>query len=140
MRHYYPGTEGTPSELLALIKQSLDDDKAGDIVTIDLEEQGALADYMVVASGTSTRHVIAMAEKLRDRLSQSGHRGLRMQGEQQGDWVVIDAGDVIVHLFRPEVRDFYAIEKMWTSRKTAGPSSTIHGMSPVLISGMRTGA
>lgn len=95
-----------------LIEQSLDADKGFDIVTIDLNET-AIADYMIIASGTSSRHVSAMAEKLKARLEIRGLKGLRMEGMTQSDWVAIDAGDVIIHLFRPEVRAFYNIEKMW---------------------------
>jgi ribosome-associated protein len=91
----------------------LDADKALDIVTIDLKDNAGLADYMIVASGTSSRHVQAMAEKLRDRLSIRGHKSIKVEGIGQSDWVAIDLGDVIVHLFRPEVREFYNIERMW---------------------------
>lgn len=97
----------------ALIEQSLDADKAADIVTIDLDEQTGLADYMIVASGTSSRHVHALADKLKHRLEMQGVKNLRIEGAAQSDWIVIDAGDIIVHLFRPEVREFYNIEKMW---------------------------
>ena len=102
-----------PQDLKALIEKSLDADKAVEISVIELDAQSAIADYMVVASGTSSRHVIAMADKLRDRLSVRGLKGIRTEGTDRGDWVVLDAGDVIVHLFRPEVREFYNIEKMW---------------------------
>lgn len=97
----------------ALVEQSLDADKAENIVTIDLDAQSGLADYMVIASGTSSRHVAALAEKLMERLSARGVKGIRAEGMAQADWVAIDAGDVIVHLFRPEVRTFYNLEKMW---------------------------
>ncbi len=97
----------------ALIEQSLDADKALDIITVDLEDQTAIADYMVIASGTSSRHVHALADRLKDKLGARGVKGLRLEGLAQSDWVVIDAGDVIVHLFRPEVRAFYNMEKMW---------------------------
>lgn len=70
---------------------------------------------MVVASGTSSRHIISMASKLKERLHARGLKGIRTEGENQGDWILLDAGDVIVHLFRPEVRDFYNLEKMWCS-------------------------
>lgn len=103
----------SPSELKTLIEQSLDADKADDIVTINLNDQTGLADYMIIASGTSSRHVNAMAEKLRDRLNLRGIKDIKIEGINQSDWVAIDAGDVIVHLFRPEVREFYNIEKMW---------------------------
>lgn len=97
-----------------LIVASLDADKGQEIQVIDLNGQSALADYIVVASGTSSRHIISMAEKLRERLEARGTKDIRTEGMAQANWVVLDAGDVIVHLFRPEVREFYNIEKMWT--------------------------
>lgn len=103
----------SPQELKNLIEKSLDADKAFDIITIALDDQTALADYMIIASGTSSRHVSALAEKLRDRLTVRGQKDIRIEGLSQSDWVAIDAGDVIVHLFRPEVRSFYNMEKMW---------------------------
>lgn len=96
-----------------LIVQSLDDDKATDIEVINLTGQSALADFMVIASGTSSRQIVAMSEKLEERLSARGHKHCRIEGANEGNWVVCDLGDVIVHLFRPEVRDFYNIEEMW---------------------------
>lgn len=101
-----------------LIEQSLDADKAMDITTIDLDDQNGLADYMIIASGTSSKHVSALAAKLKDRLEIRGVKGVRVEGISQSDWVVIDAGDVIVHLFRPEVRAFYNMEKMWCTHQT----------------------
>ncbi len=106
-------TDRSPETLKSIIEQSLDADKALDIVTIPLNDQAALADYMIIASGTSSRHVSALAKKLRDRLEIRGVKGIRLEGMDQSDWVAIDAGDVIIHLFRPEVRSFYNIEKMW---------------------------
>lgn len=97
-----------------LIVSSLDDDKALDIQVIDLIGQSALADYIIVASGTSSRQIVRMAEKLSERLGTRGIGGIRMEGAAQGNWVVVDAGDIIIHLFRPEVREFYDIEKMWS--------------------------
>ncbi|HEU4837999.1 MAG TPA: ribosome silencing factor [Micavibrio sp.] len=97
-----------------LIQKSLDDDKAQDIQVINLSGQSALADYIIVASGTSSRHITSMAEKLCERLAARGSKGIRTEGMAQANWVVVDAGDVIVHLFRPEVREFYNIEKMWS--------------------------
>ncbi len=101
-----------------LVIQSLDDDKALDIEVIDIAEksslkQTALADYIVVASGTSSTQIIRMAEKLKDRLNAKGIKNVRIEGKAQGDWVVLDAHDIVVHLFRPEVREFYGIERMW---------------------------
>jgi len=106
-------TEPTSEELLARILSSLQDDKAEDVVQIDLRGKTAIGDYMVIASGRSTRQVSAMAEKLVDRLKQEFGRISRTEGKDAGDWVLIDTGDVIVHIFRPEVRDFYQLEKMW---------------------------
>lgn len=99
--------------LLDLILNSLQDDKAEDIVSLDLRGKSSEADHMVVASGRSTRQVVALAEKLADRVKQNMGVITRVEGKDQGDWVLIDAGDVIVHLFRPEVREFYQLEKMW---------------------------
>lgn len=92
---------------------SLDDDKAQDVVVIELSGKSDVADYLVIASGTSGRQVVAIAEHLRERLKQAGLTSVNAEGMSQGDWVLVDAGDVIVHLFRPEVRAFYNIEKMW---------------------------
>lgn len=105
----------SPYETKIFIEQSLDADKAMDISTIDLNGQSPLADYMIIASGTSSRHVTALAEKLRDRLAMRGVANIRTEGLGQSDWVVVDAGDVIIHIFRPELREFYNIEKMWNS-------------------------
>jgi len=99
--------------LLALVRRSLDDDKAEDVVVIDLKGKSAFADYMVIASGRSNRQVVAIAEHLADRLKQAGHGYIPVEGKQTGDWVLADAGDVVVHIFRPEPRAFYALEKMW---------------------------
>ncbi len=101
----------------------MDADKALDIVSIPLDAQSALADYIVIASGTSTRHVGALAEKLKERLEARGLKDVRLEGMTNSDWVVVDAGDIIVHLFRPEVRSFYNIEKMW------GPPHTLHAVN-----------
>jgi len=102
-----------PDELKALVETSLDDDQAEDVVVIDLAGKTSFADYMIVASGRNTRHIAAMAVKLADRMKQAGLRGVEIEGLNQCDWVLVDAGDVIIHLFRPEVRTFYNIEKMW---------------------------
>jgi ribosome-associated protein len=108
-----------PSELLKRILTSLDDDKAENVITIDLEGRSALCDAAVIASGRSSRHVSAMAEHLARRLKDGGYGTRPINGQAQGDWVLVDAGDVIVHLFRPEVRDYYDLEGMWSvgSRK-----------------------
>ena len=108
-------------ELLGQILSSLEDDKAEDVVSIDLRGRSQIADNMVIASGRSTRQVVAIAEKLTDMLKQRHGIMCRTEGKDQGDWVLIDAGDAIVHLFRPEVREFYQLEKMWqpTSKASA---------------------
>lgn len=105
--------------LLDFIITSLDDDKAEDVVSIDLRGKSEIADYMVVCSGRSSRQVAAIAEKLADRLKQEFSRNSKIEGKGQGDWVLIDAGDVIIHVFRPEVREFYQLEKMWMSTAEA---------------------
>lgn len=96
------------------IVESLDADKAEDIVTIDLTGKSVIADYMVIATGRSARQVSALGKKLSTRLSEKGTQ-TKVEGLQVGDWVVVDAGDVVVHLFRPEVRDFYGLEKLWAT-------------------------
>jgi ribosome-associated protein len=105
-----------PADILSLhdtVIKSLDDDKAEEILSIPLAGKTAIADFMVIASGRSSRQVAAMAEHLQERL-RNAKRKVRIEGLPQGDWVLIDAGDVIVHLFRPEVRSFYNLEKMWS--------------------------
>ena len=107
------GPDYTAEQLLAAILASVDDDKAEEIVQIDLRGRSDVADYMVICSGRSSRQVVAISEKLADRLKQGFRLNVKMEGKDTGDWVLIDAGDVIVHVFRPEVRDFYQLEKMW---------------------------
>jgi len=116
-------TPPAPAELLDLVETSLDDDKAEATVVIDLAGKTSLTDYMVIASGTSQRQVGAMADHLREKIKQSGIKGVSVEGQAQCDWVLIDAGDVIIHLFRPEVREFYNIEKMWGVPLPAGTES-----------------
>ncbi len=103
----------TAEDLLASVLASVDDDKAEDIVQIDLRGRSDVADYMVICSGRSSRQVASISEKLADRLKEQFHLSAKMEGKETGDWVLIDAGDVIVHVFRPEVREFYDLEKMW---------------------------
>ncbi len=97
-----------------LILNRLDDDKAEDVVLIDLKGKSPMADAMIVASGRSHRHVGALADHVMRALKEAGHGKARVEGLPHCDWVLIDAGDVIVHLFRPEVRTFYNIEKIWS--------------------------
>ncbi len=108
-----PLPEAVPGSLHALILQSLDDDQAQDIISIPLAGKSSIADHMVIASGRSTRQVAAMAQKLTERVKHGGFGHCRVEGLPAADWVLIDAGDVVVHLFRPEVRAFYNLERMW---------------------------
>ena len=100
-------------QILDLIISALDADKAENILTIPLQGKSSMADYMVIANGSSSRQVAAMAEHIELKLKQFGVRLLGLEGMRQADWVLLDANDVIVHLFRPEVRDFYGLERMW---------------------------
>jgi ribosome-associated protein len=103
-----------PPPLLASILESLDDAKAEQVVALDLDGKAALADQMVIASGRSNRHVAAIAEQLVEKLKAGGKADLKIEGLPHCDWVLVDAGDVIVHIFRPEVRSFYNLEKLWS--------------------------
>jgi len=113
----------TSDKLLTAILRSLDDDKAEDVVQIELRGKSEMGDHMVIASGRSSRQVSAMAEKLVDRLKQTFGVISKIEGKDAGDWVLIDSGDVIVHIFRPEVREFYQLEKMWLPSKGAATSN-----------------
>lgn len=109
--------------LLDLVLETLDDTKAEDVVVIDLAEKSSIADFMVVASGRSNRQVITMADRVVERLKAERGIAASIEGKNQGDWVLIDAGDVIVHLFRPEVRSFYGLEKMWGLPQDDAPAA-----------------
>lgn len=119
--HTQPATAGAaalaiaddPQSLHAMVLRSLDDDQAQDVVSIPLEGKTSIADHMIIASGRSSRQVSAMAQKLAERIKQAGYGTARIEGLPAADWVLVDAGDVIVHLFRPEVRSFYNLERMW---------------------------
>ncbi|MEM6577654.1 MAG: ribosome silencing factor [Pseudomonadota bacterium] len=111
---------------LARILSSLTEDKALDIVQIDLRNKSAIGDYMVVCSGRSTRQVTAISEKLAERLKADLGILCKIEGKEAGDWVLIDTGDVIVHVFRPEVRDFYQLEKMWLPGAEAATKSPLN--------------
>lgn len=107
------GSDETVRQLVSDILRRLDEDQAQEVVTIDLHGKSSMCDYMIVASGRSQRHVAAMAEHLREDLKMPGQEAPAVEGLPHADWVLIDAGDVLVHLFRPEVRAFYNLEKMW---------------------------
>ncbi|WP_211196176.1 ribosome silencing factor [Alteraurantiacibacter aquimixticola] len=102
-----------PGSLHALVLQQLDDDQAQDVISIPLEGKSSIADHMIVASGRSTRQVASIATKLAEVVKKAGFGSPRVEGLPAADWVLIDAGDVVVHLFRPEVRSFYNLERMW---------------------------
>ncbi len=101
------------SALLSVVLAQLDDDQAQDIVTIPLAGKSSIADYMIIASGRSTRQVASMAQKLAERVKKEGFGSSQIEGLPAADWVLIDSGDIVVHLFRPEVRSFYNLERMW---------------------------
>ena len=102
------------TSLHQLVLSQLDDDQAQEIVTIPLEGKSSIADHMVIASGRSTRQVASMAQKLAEEIKKAGFGPARVEGLPAADWVLIDAGDVVIHLFRPEVRTFYNLERMWS--------------------------
>jgi ribosome-associated protein len=120
----YPAGEPVsigPADALKVVLDTLEDAKAEDTVSIDIANKSSLADYMVVASGRSHRHVGAIADRLLQDLKKAGLGEVRVEGLPNCDWVLVDAGDVIVHLFRPEVRTFYNLEKMWQAEPVTGP-------------------
>ena len=99
--------------LNTIVEKTLDVGKAENIVSISLNGKSSIADHMIIASGTSARHVSALANQLSRKLKKEGYTILSIQGQSEANWVLVDAGDVIIHLFRPEVRDFYNLDKMW---------------------------
>lgn len=117
-----------PVALKTLIESALDADKAIDIETIDLRGQTSIADYMILASGRSSTQIVSTAQKLAQRLTSVGIPDVRVEGLAQGDWIVVDAGDVIVHLFRPEVRAFYDLAKMWHPQMSTPSGSVRTGL------------
>jgi len=119
--HTLPDRSKETAEQLALVRRSLEDDKAEDIIVIDLAGKSAFADYMVIASGRSNRQVVAIADHLAERLKQARYRVISIEGKEVGDWVLVDSGDIVVHVFRPEPRAFYALEKMWALENETAP-------------------
>ncbi len=110
-----PAPQASRSTLLSTVLGTLDNAKAEDVVTIDLQGKSSIADHMVIATGGSHRHVAAIAGRILKRLKEDGYGRARVEGQPSCDWVLIDACDVIVHVFRPEVREFYNLEKMWSA-------------------------
>ena len=106
-----------------MVLTSLEDSKAEDLVSIDLSGKTPLADFMVVATGRSQRHVAAAADRLVEDLKKAGASDIRVEGQRNADWVLVDAGDVVVHLFRPEIRSFYNLEKMWQADDPLAPTA-----------------
>ena len=120
----HDGGASEPVEALHdLVLRSLDDDQAQDVVTIPLSGKSSIADHMVIASGRSTRQVASMAQKLSERIKRELGRPVRVEGLPVADWVLIDADDVIVHIFRPEVRSFYNLERMWAFEENSAPAT-----------------
>ena len=114
MKNYKFSNNNHENEHLNLIAEgALDSGKAINIISIPLSGKSSIADYMIVASGTSARHVSALADQLNKKIKKAGYRIFSIQGQSDSNWVLVDAGDVIIHLFRPEVREFYNLEKMW---------------------------
>ena len=118
-----PGATASGASILSTVQTVLEDAKAEDILTIDLEGKSALADAMIIASGRSHRHVSAVADQVQRALKDGGHGSPRVEGLPHADWVLIDTGDVIVHLFRPEVRAFYNMEKLWDDSFSDTPNA-----------------
>jgi ribosome-associated protein len=114
-------------DLHKLVLRSLDDDQAQEVVSIPLAGKSNIADHMVIASGRSTRQVASMAVKLSDKIKERFGRNVRIEGLPAADWVLIDADDVIVHIFRPEVRNFYNLERMWAFGDDSGVSAAARG-------------
>jgi ribosome-associated protein len=109
--------------LLTQVQAWLDDAKAENVVAIDIRGKSSIGDYMVIASGRSDRHVGAIAEQLQRKIKEEGYGRARVEGQPQCDWVLIDIGDIIVHVFRPEVREFYNLEKMWSAERPSDPTA-----------------
>lgn len=105
--------QAEPGSLHALVLEQLDEDQAQDVISVPLEGKSSIADHMVIASGRSTRQVASIAQKLAEEIKRAGHGPVRLEGLPAADWVLVDAGDVVIHLFRPEVRSFYNLERMW---------------------------
>jgi len=117
-------SDNSSDALHALVLAQLEDDQAIEVVSIPLEGKSSIADFMVIASGRSTRQVGAMAQKLAERIKHEGFGNARIEGLPAADWVLIDAGDVVVHLFRPEVRSFYNLERMWAFGEAPAATGT----------------
>jgi len=118
-----PALPAAVVKLHQLILKSLDDDKAEEIVSIDLAGKSSIADFLVIATGRSSRQVAAIADHLVERIGKETGKKVRPEGKSVGDWVLIDTGDIVVHLFRPEIRSFYNLEKMWGGAAIPEPAA-----------------
>lgn len=132
--------EARSAALHALVMHQLDEDQAQDCVSIPLAGKSSIADHMVIASGRSTRQVAAMAQRLAERVKQEGYGPVRLEGLPAADWVLIDAGDVVVHLFRPEVRSFYNLERMWGFEGGEDGAAPAAGATAGVASGIAAGS
>ena len=113
-------------ELCVLVVDALDDVKAQDIVTLDVRRMTSVTDFMIVASGTSTRHVKALVENVAEKAREAGHRPIGVEGEDGSEWVLLDLQDALVHVMLPKVRDFYNLEKLWSLGATGDLAATEH--------------
>ena len=105
------------NNIVKIIHKVLSDNKAKDITKINLEKKSSIADFMIICSGTSNRHVISLSNYLVEALKKENLNTLNVEGIRNGDWVLVDAGDIIIHLFRSEVREYYGLEKMWAGEE-----------------------
>jgi len=122
MPHFEPASQGQDSEaVVEQILHWLDEAKAENLITISLAGKSSVADFMIISSGRSARHVGAVADQIRRKLKENGQGNLKIEGDETCDWVILDSGDIIIHVFRPEVREFYNLEKMWQAER---PSDT----------------
>lgn len=111
-------------KLSKLVIAALEEVKASDIVTLDVRKMTTITDYMIVASGTSNRHIKALADNVADRAREAGHRPVGVEGEEGGEWILLDLQDILVHVMLPRVRDFYNLEKLWSLSPAAGAVAT----------------
>lgn len=116
----------SPKDRYDLIWKYLDDDKAEDIISYDLKDKCHIADYMIIATGRSSTHLKALGDNLQKKLALKGIKDLRFEGKSMGDWIIVDVGDVIVHLFRSEVREFYDLDKLWEDCAFDGELSALN--------------
>lgn len=110
-------------QLITLVQSALEDMKARDVVTLDVNGKSSVTDYMIVASGTSKRHVMSVAQDVVDKVKEAGERPLGIEGQAAGDWILVDLGDVVVHVMMPDARSFYDIERLWSFDAAAEPAS-----------------